>query len=190
VLLERKQVPRIAVAGGRATEHGLGQGALREPRGSEEKTLARVSPPPGIVSASRGAFESPNPILPHRKQTNGVALSKTTLDLDVPGLNQALLQASGVFLVGLTELAASTDLEWNLALISGADRAHENAAFDIASNPFNSAAVGGVRSPDYVTLTNFLLESRAQLWWRNPTGITGEKRARITAVLGVIRRSS
>lgn len=115
--------------------------------------------------------------------TNGTALSKSTLDLNVPQVRNLLPQAAGLFIIGLTENSVSTDFDWNVAFISGFDQAHPAAAIDIGSSALDSAS--GMRTAEYTTMTNFLLETRLQLWWRNKAGISGAKTAQLSAVLGV-----
>lgn len=119
--------------------------------------------------------------------TNGTALSKSTLDLDVPRFRNLLPRVAGLFLFGLTENAVSTDLEWNVGFISGMDRAHEAPPIDITTGNvnFDSTLLYGARNPEYTTVANFLLESRLQAWWRNKSGISGAKTGAITAMLGV-----
>lgn len=117
--------------------------------------------------------------------TNGTQGSKSVLDLNVPQLRTLLSQASALFLVGLTEQAPSTDFEWNVAFYSGFDRDHQPATpTDVAAAAFTSATPQGQRSADYTTVANFLLDTRLQLWWRNPNA-TGAKSGIVSAVLGV-----
>lgn len=122
--------------------------------------------------------------------TNGTALSKTTIDLQIPRVSELFAQAAGVFVEALTENVASTDIEWNIAFISGFDRAHENSAIDISSSTFDSTMTYGVRSAEYTTTSNFLLSTRLQMWIRNKTGISGVKTATLSGVLGVHVRQS
>ena len=116
--------------------------------------------------------------------TNGAALSPSTLGIPLPQLSRALQQSRGLCIVGLTELVAGADFEWNIGLISGFTRNNENARFNIATANFNATALGGVRSPELVDLTKLLLESRLQLWYQNAAGVNGPRTARISAVLG------
>ncbi len=119
--------------------------------------------------------------------TNGASTgddaAKSYLDLQVPQIRNMLPQASGLFVVGLTENAVATDFEWNIQFISGFDRIHEAAPINIAASNLDSAS--GMRSAEYTTTSNFLLESRLRLWWRNKNGISGVKNAQLSAVLGV-----
>ena len=122
--------------------------------------------------------------------SNGTALSKSTLDLQITGISEAFAQAQGVFVIGLTENVANTDIEWNLSFISGFDRLHEAAAIDINVVTFDSTMGAGARSADYTTATNFLPSTRLQVWWRNKTGISGMKTAHLSGILGVHLRQS
>lgn len=122
--------------------------------------------------------------------TNGTALSKSTIDLEVPSLSELVAQAEGIFVVALTENVASTDIEWNVAFVSGFDRNHENSAIDISATTFDSTMTYGVRSAEYTTETNFLLSTRLQVWVRNKAGISGVKAATLSAVLGIHIRQS
>lgn len=115
--------------------------------------------------------------------TNGTALAKSYLDLNVPQVKSLLPQAAGLFVIGLTENSQASDFEWNVSFISGFDRAHEALAIDIGASNLDSAS--GMRTAEYTTTTNFLLESRLQLWWRNKSGVSGVKTAQLSAVLGV-----
>ena len=118
--------------------------------------------------------------------TSGGALVKSTLDLNVPQVRNQLALANGIFVVGLTEGVAATDFEWMVAFYSGFDRDHQQTApIDVSATTFTSATPQGVRTPDYSATTNFLLESRLQLWWRNPSGINGAKAGIVSAVLGI-----
>jgi hypothetical protein len=73
-----------------------------------------------------------------------------------------------------------------VAFYSGFDRDHQQTTpIDISATTFTSATPQGVRTPDYSATTNFLLESRLQLWWRNPSGINGAKAGIVSAVLGI-----
>lgn len=122
--------------------------------------------------------------------SNGTALSKSTLDLQVPGISEVISQAAGLFIIGLTENVASTDLEWNVAFISGFDRNHEASAIDINTVTFDSTMTAGARSAEYTTTSNFLPSTRLQVWWRNKAGISGVKTATLSGVLGVHIRQS
>ena len=118
--------------------------------------------------------------------TGGIALTKSTLDLNIPQVRNALSQAAGIFIIGLTEAPVSTDFEWNVAFYSGFDRDHQQTApIDINAVNFSAVLPQGQRSVEYTTTTNFLPESRLQLWWRNPTGISGSKSAVVSGILGI-----
>ena len=120
--------------------------------------------------------------------TNGAALSKSLLDLDVPRFRNLLADCESIFLVALTENAIATDFEWNVAFVSGFDRAHEQPSpIDIAAAPFSSTAPNPVRSAPYTDLSKFLLDSRLQPWWRNQAGINGARSGVISCVLGALR---
>ena len=115
--------------------------------------------------------------------TNGTALSKTTLNLDVPQVRYLLPQCEALFLIGVMEGLAQDLIDWNVGFIPGFDRDHEQAsAIDIAATAFTLPSP--VRCPDYNTTTNFLSECRLQLWWRNHVDISGAKTATIGAILG------
>lgn len=121
--------------------------------------------------------------------TNGTQGSKNVLDLNVPQLRTVVAQASALFLIGLTEQAPSADFEWNVAFFSGFDRDHQPATpTDIAATAFTSANPQGQRSADYTTVTNFLLDTRLQLWWRNPNA-TGAKSGIVSGAIGVVLRT-
>jgi hypothetical protein len=118
--------------------------------------------------------------------TSGGPLTKASLDLNVPQVRNQLALADGIFVIGLTEGVASADFEWMVAFYSGFDRDHQQATpIDLSATTFTSATVQGVRTPEYTTTTNFLLESRLQLWWRNPSGVSGAKAGIVSAVLGL-----
>ena len=118
--------------------------------------------------------------------TAGVALSKRTLDLDVARFRDLLPRCSAIFLMGLTESASPADFEWNVAFWSAFTRdAQIGNPIDIASVAMSAAAPQGQRSAEYTTVANFLLESRLQLWWRNPTNITGVNAGIASGALGL-----
>ena len=118
--------------------------------------------------------------------TNGVALTKSTLDLDTPQVRSLLPRCQGIFLVGLTEAVAAADFEWNVAFFSGFTRdVQPNTPIDIASTNMTAAATQGQRSAEYMTVANFLLESRLQLWWRNPANVTGVKSGIVSGAIGL-----
>lgn len=76
-------------------------------------------------------------------------------------------------------------MDWDVAFNSGFDRNHELSQFiDIAATPISIP--GPIRTPDYTTTSNFLLECRLQLWWRNHVGVSGPT-AVLSAVLGARR---
>lgn len=118
-------------------------------------------------------------------QTNGTALSKTSMDIDIPGLRALLPYAEALFLITSTDGLATTGIaEWNVAFASGFDKSREPfPSADISSSVFNID--GPKRCVDYTTVTNFLLESRLTVWWQNATGVSGVKKFEIGAVLGV-----
>ncbi len=119
--------------------------------------------------------------------TVGTSLTTSVLDIDVPQFRNILPRVTGMFLYGLTENVAAADFEWNVGFISGMDRSHEAPPIDITVGNvnFDSTLPYGARNPEYVTVANFLLESRLQAWWRNKNQISGVKSANITAVLYV-----
>lgn len=118
--------------------------------------------------------------------TAGVALTKRTLDLDVPKFRSMLPQCTSMFLVGLTEGASAADLEWNVAFWSGFTRdVQVGNPIDIAATNMTAAAVQGQRSADYTVVANFLLDSRLQLWWRNPANSTGVNAGVVSGALGM-----
>jgi hypothetical protein len=117
--------------------------------------------------------------------SNGSPGSKTTLDLDVPGIRNLLPQAEALFLITSTVGLATTGImEWNVTCYSGFDRSNQPLpAFDISGSVFN--VDGSKRSSDYTATATFMLDSRLQLWWQNFTGVTGPRTAVIGAALGV-----
>ncbi len=117
--------------------------------------------------------------------TTGTALQKSFEDLDIPRFRHALPRCTGLFMIGLVENVPSTEFEFNVAFFSGFDRDHQPATpLDIAASAINSSNTQGVRSADYTNVQNFLLDSRLQLWWRNPAGISGVKTGVASAILG------
>lgn len=133
------------------------------------------------------ASSSPILLLPLFKglqvSTNGTAQSKSYMDIYLPQLRNLLPQASGLFLVGLTENSQAGDFEWMVQFISGFDRVHEASPIDISNTPLDAASA--MRTAEYTTTANFLLESRLRLWWQNHAGVSGIKSAQLSAVLGV-----
>ncbi len=123
--------------------------------------------------------------------TTGTALQKSFLDLDVPRVRNVLPRCSAIFLVGLVENVPSTDFEMNVGFLSGFDRDHQPPSpIDIAASPITSVNVQGVRSADYNTTANFFPDTRLQLWWRNPSGITGVKSGQASGILGLVLRTA
>lgn len=117
--------------------------------------------------------------------TNGVAGSKSYLDIDVPGIRHALPHCEALWLITLMEGVAVDIVDWNITCFSGIDRTHEPAGFDI-SVPDLTAPVSA-RSADYATTSTFQLDSRLQLWYANHAGVSGAKSPSLTAVLGARR---
>ena len=118
--------------------------------------------------------------------TDGAPLSPTTLNLNVPQVTNLLPYCEALFLIGLTTGIADNQIEWNVRFFSGFDRNNElttgSPPYPIASANFTLG--GSARSADYTTLTNFLPESRLQLWWQNKSGVNGVKNATVSAILG------
>ena len=109
--------------------------------------------------------------------------TQTKLDLDVPGFRDALIQAEAIFLVTVMDAPAGNVVDWNIEFISGLNRQHERNPVPIVPTAFTNPGVA--RSADYNTTTEFLPESRLQLWYANHLGVTSANTAVISAIVGV-----
>jgi len=108
------------------------------------------------------------------------------VDLNVPGLSQAVLVALALELITLQHGAAGsgngTDLEWNIELIPGYDRDNELAAVPLLGTDIHANDTPA-RSGPYTTMTNFLPHSRMRLRFRNAANVSGVQSAILGATL-------
>ena len=107
------------------------------------------------------------------------------VDLNVPGLSQAVLVALALELITLQHGAAGTggeNLEWNVELISGYDRDNELPAVPVVGTDIHTNDTPA-RSGPYTTMTSFLPHARLRLRFKNKSGINGVQSAILSATL-------
>lgn len=105
------------------------------------------------------------------------------VELDVAALTHLLAYAEVIDVHALTTASTNGAMAWNIELISGFNRNHEQAAVPLSPTDFG-AALGNVKVA-YTTTASFLLNSRVRLRYKRGAGQSGTKTALVSCVLAV-----